>query len=56
MEERPIEYYESKVRAMVDKWYDARVKKVGGARDCDRALENAVTALRTRLAKLPKPP
>lgn len=56
MEERPIEHYQGKVLAAADKWLDARHKKSGDRRTCDLALANAVTDLRARLAKVPKPP
>lgn len=46
---------ESKVLVMADKWYDAKVKKIGVVRECERALENAVTDLRRKREKL-KPP
>lgn len=46
---------ESKVLVMANKWYDARIKKVGVVRECERALENAVTDLRRKCEEL-KPP
>jgi hypothetical protein len=50
-------YEESKVVAMAEKLVDARFKKVGVVRDCERALENAVSALRTKRERLKlKPP
>lgn len=56
MEEKPIAHYEGKVLAAAGKWCDARLKKSDDRRKCDHELANAVTDLRMRLAKLPKPP
>jgi hypothetical protein len=56
MEERAIEHYEGKVLAAAGKWCDARLQKSDERRKCDLALANAVTDLRARLAKVPKPP
>lgn len=55
--DKPIEHYEGKALAAADKWYDASVKKVGGLRGCERALENAITDLRRARDKVkPNPP